>query len=171
MAKPKLVNVKVGFPWLQGEWVADEDQQKAAWEMYVELVTRIAVQPLDPAEGVAREALASLYALFGETRRILKAYGPGVATPARKGALSFGQVAVAVLNNSLRPLLAKWHPLLQTHEATRPPTTAPADHERAWPRIEELRAELETRRRELVAYADLLTGVAGVESLHTPAGE
>ena len=168
---PKLVSVKVKLPWIEGEWVADEDQQKAAWEMYVELVTRVAVERLDAKEGVAREALSSLYALFGETRRILKTYGPGVATPARKGTLSFGQLAVAVLNHSLRPFLAKWHPLLQSYEVTRPATTAPADHERAWPRNAELRAELEARRQELVAYADLLSGVAGVESLHKPAGD
>jgi hypothetical protein len=166
MAKAKLAKVTVKLPWVQGEWVADESQQRAAWEMYVELVTRIAVQPLGSGEGLLREALTSLHDLFGETRRILKQYGPEVATPARKGALSFGQIAVDVLNRSLRPLLARWHPLLQSHETTRPATTSPADHERAWPQADELRRELESRRAHLTAYADLLASVSGVASLH-----
>jgi len=29
---------------ISGDWEADESDQKAAWELYVELVTRIAVQ-------------------------------------------------------------------------------------------------------------------------------
>jgi hypothetical protein len=165
-AMPKLAKVTVKLPWVEGEWVADEDQQRAAWEMYVELVTRVSVQPLRADEGLLREALSSLYALFAETRRVLKQYGPGLATPARAGSLSFGQIAVDVLNQSLRPLLAKWHPLLQAHEAVRPPGMAPSDHERAWPQAAELRGAIEAKRAELGAYADLLAGVCGIAPLH-----
>lgn len=89
MSKIKLKKVTVKLPWVEGEWEADEEQQLAAWEMYVELVTRIAVQPLGAEDGLLREALNSLYSLFGETRRILKAHGPAVAIPAHKGALTF----------------------------------------------------------------------------------
>jgi hypothetical protein len=163
---PKLARVTVKLPWIEGEWVADEDQQRAAWEMYVELVTRIAVEPLQADQGLLREALSSLHELFGETRRIMRAYGPGVAKPKGEGSLSFGQIAVDVLNRSLRPLLGKWHPLLQAHESTRPASEAPAEHERAWARAGELRGEIEARRAELRAYADLLAGVSGVTPLH-----
>jgi len=78
----------------------------------VELTTRIAVQPLNPEEGLLREALSSLYSIFGVTREILHKAGPSVA----KGPNSFGPVAIEVLNKGLRPFLAKWHPLLFTHE-------------------------------------------------------
>jgi len=66
-ASAKLVKVTVKIPGIEGEWIADRDQQVAAWEMYVELVTRVSIQPLRDSEGVLRKALSSLYALFGET--------------------------------------------------------------------------------------------------------
>jgi hypothetical protein len=166
MTRAKLAKVTVSLPGITGEWVADEAQQRAAWEMYVELVTRVAVQPLGPDEGLLREALASLYALFGETRRILREHGPDVATPLKKGRLSFGAIAVDVLNVWLRPLLASWHPRLAGHEDTRKPGITTVDHERAWQHAGELRAELEGLRGKLTAYADLLAQVCGVPSLH-----
>jgi len=165
MRPVKLTKVTVKFPWVEGEWVADEAQQRAAWEMYVELVTRISVAPLAPNEGLLREALASLYALFGETRRILRQYGPGVARRQGPGVLTFGEIAVDVLSRSLRPLLAEWHPELAAHEATRPPDRSPFDHERAWPKAPALRGALEDTRATLVAYLDLLAIVCDVTPL------
>jgi hypothetical protein len=166
MSKAKLTKVTVKLPWIEGEWVADEVQQKAAWEMYVELVTRITVQPLAPQDGLLREALASFYALFGETRRILRSYGPDVAIPHHKNAVTFGQLAVEILNRSLRPLLAKWHPLLLAYESSRPPERSPVDHERAWPEAAALRSEIEARRQSLLHYASLLANVCRVPPLH-----
>jgi hypothetical protein len=165
----KLVEVEVNLPWVKGKWIADTAQRDAAWEIYVELVTRIAIQPLGPSEGLMREALSSLYALFLETRRVLKAYGPKVATRLDKAELSFGEIAVAVLNQHLRPLLSKWHPLLQAHEALRGPNTPPLAHELAWDRADQLRQELEALRGPLTKYADLLAKVCGISSsLATP---
>jgi hypothetical protein len=67
----------------KGKWKADREQQNAAWEMYVELVTRIAIQPLSEDRGLLREALTSLYSLFPKTRRILKQHRPrGANSPA-----------------------------------------------------------------------------------------
>lgn len=149
-----------------GKWVADRKQQTAAWEMYVELITRISVQPLGAEEGLLREALSSLYSLFGETRRILKQHGPGVARPLSGGEVAFGILAVRVLNQLLRPLLAKWHPLLQAHEVSRPAEIAPSAHERSWEHHDELRRRIEEVRSEMLDYADLLAQVAGVRAIH-----
>jgi hypothetical protein len=165
-ANAKLARVIVKLPGIEGEWVADRAQQTAAWEMYVELVTRIAVQPLGEHDGLLREALSSLYALFGETRRILRAYGPGVATPERKKYISFGAIAVDVLNVWLRPFLAKWHPLLQDHESHKPAALSAYKHEQAWGEAPALRAALELLRGKLVMYADLLAQACRVPSLH-----
>ncbi len=41
-------------------------------------MTRIAVQPLEVDQGLVREAMNSLYSLFGTTREVLKAAGPDV---------------------------------------------------------------------------------------------
>jgi hypothetical protein len=166
MAKLKPSRFTVALPGITGEWEVDESQKRAAWEMYVELITRISVQPLEADEGLLREALTSLYTLFGETRRILRQYGPDVATPAKRRFLSFGAIAVDVLNVWLRPVLARWHPLLADHESRRPTTSSPVQHERAWQHDQALRAELEILRGKLTAYADLLADVCGVPSLH-----
>ncbi len=60
-------------------WEVNRKQQEAAWSLYVELVTRIAVQPLALDQGLVREAMNSLYSLFDTTREILKAAGPRVS--------------------------------------------------------------------------------------------
>jgi hypothetical protein len=90
-----------------------------------------------------------------------------VARPTRHGSYSFGHLAVIVLNEILRPVLARWHPLLVDYESRRPPDVSQAEHERAWVRSDELRAELEDVRRSLLDYAALLAEVAGVP--HTSA--
>ena len=52
------------------EWETDSTQQNAAWALYVELVTHIAVQELADDAGLVREAMNSLHTLFGTTRQI-----------------------------------------------------------------------------------------------------
>ena len=152
---------------IKGEWgLGERDQRRAAWEMYVELVTRISVQPLREDEGLLRESLSSLYALFGETRRILRHYGPVTAKPDRKRMLSFGAIAVTVLNVWLRPFLAKWHPLLSDYEHRRPAGTSAYAHERAWDQVGAFRDALEDLRGKLTSYADLLAEACEIQSLH-----
>ena len=108
----KKVSAKIKTPFLdvQGDWEADESEQQASWELYVELVTRIAVQELKPGDASLREALSSLHDIFGETRQILRKYGPTVAQPKGAGSLSLGSIAVQVLNTALRPFFTRWHP-------------------------------------------------------------
>ncbi|BBO74634.1 hypothetical protein DSCW_20510 [Desulfosarcina widdelii] len=160
--KKVTATIKTPFLDIQGEWQPDESEQQAAWELYVELVTRIAVQELKPGEGLLREALTSLYQLFGETRRILRSYGPVVATPKGSGKWSFGSIAVTLLNSAIRPVLAKWHPLLMTYENQRGQAVSPADHEMKWEHNEELRGILTELQTTLRAYSQLLAEAAGI---------
>ncbi len=167
---PKLTSFKVSLQLpqvasIEGTWEPDKSERTAAWEMYVELVTRISVAELPPGEGLLREALTSLYTLFGTTRNILRHHGPGVAQPKGKNDLSFGLLAVTVLNVVLRPVLAKWHPLLLDHESSREKGVSPLEHETRWDKYEELRNVLAETRLVLTDYANLLGGVAGVPSL------
>lgn len=167
MAKLKSVQVEITFPFIgkvAGTWEADEDQIRAAWEMHVELVTRIAIVPLGQDEGHLREALSSLNSLFGTTRDILRRYGPSVAI-SHRDEISFGYLAVAMLNTVLRPLLARWHPDLADFEAHRPAGVSVTKHERSWPRAREFHAEFAGVQHVLLEYADLLASVAGVPSL------
>jgi hypothetical protein len=163
------INLPFGLGGLQGTWEPDEGEKQAAWEMYVELITRVAVVELGPEEGLLREALSSLYGLFGTTRSILRVHGPVVAQAKGDGEYSFGLLAVIILNNVLRPLLAEWHPRLLDYESIRPPAGSQTDHERAWISRGELRDALEDVSRTLTQYAELLATVAGVPLLQTPA--
>lgn len=164
-------SVSLKLPWIgevEGTWEPDDSERRAAWEMYVELVTRISVVELRPNEGLLREALSSLYALFDITRKILRQYGPTIAQPKGNGNLSFGYLAVAILNGVLRPILARWHPMLLDYETRRPEGVSAAQHEHAWERNAELRQELNDARLKLIEYADLLAQVAEVPSLVIP---
>ncbi len=177
MARAALKSVKVGlkFPFLslEGTWEADEVQQQAAWELHVEIATRVAAVNLADDEGLLREALASLYSIFATTREILRRHGPSVARPSKAGQLTFASIAVAVLNLVIRPVLSKWHPLLLDHEARRPATLSSWEWEQAgrWNKARELRETLKSIRVPLRAYADLLATAAGVPSLLEPAKE
>jgi hypothetical protein len=162
----ELAEVEVSFPGVKGKWVADRKQQTAAWEMYVELITRISVAPLPVGQGLLREALASLHSLFGETRRILRDHGPAVARPLPGSELSFGILAVTILNHVVRPLLTRWHPLLETWESSRPQDRSPHDHEAAWQHQATLRDEIEAARAVLLEYARKLAKIAGVPEIH-----
>lgn len=155
----KTVSVSLPFGIGSMSWEADPTERKAAWSLYVELVTRIAVQPLEVDQGLVREALNSLYSLFGTTREILKAAGPGVGASRD----SVGGIAIAVLNRGLRPFLSKWHPLLQAWEAKRPLGMSPKEHEQNWSEEPKLRSELEVLRAGLEEYANALAVIAGVE--------
>jgi len=169
-AQLKKVGVKLNLGELNvsGTWEADESEQQAAWELYVELITRIAVEELKPNEGLLREALSSLYALFGETRKILRKYGASVARPKGRGRLSLGHIAVAVLNSAIRPVLAYWHPELLAYESTRSANVSPTAHECAWNRNDELRKALKDLQGTLLSYSYLLAKAAGIPPI--PAG-
>lgn len=163
----KEVGIQLGWgpAKLSGTWVPDQAERDAAWELYVELVTRIAVVPLSPQEGVLREALGSLHSLFGTTREVLRKYGPGVARPPESGQYRFGYLAVWILNAAVRPVLARWHPELQQWESRRPPGASVAEHERSWEHAAQLRAELNALRELLVAYARVLSVVCEAPAL------
>ncbi|WP_263169073.1 hypothetical protein [Streptomyces sp. SCSIO ZS0520] len=150
---------------ISGTWEPNDAERRAAWQVYVELVTRVAVVPLRAEEGLLREALSSMYSLFATTREVLRQHGPEVAEPKRSGQYNFGYLAVAMLNFGVRPLLASWHPLLEDWESRRPADRSRRDHEQLWSQSDELRDVLKETRRMLTTYADLLASACGVPSL------
>ncbi|MEM8721241.1 MAG: hypothetical protein AAGE84_18400 [Cyanobacteria bacterium P01_G01_bin.39] len=168
MNKLKEVKVRLNLPYVggvEGTWQPDESEKNAAWELYIELITRISIAELKPDEGLLREALTSLYNLFGITRDILRKYGSSIARPKNDGYISFGYLAVAILNAVLRPMLSKWHPLLLDYEANKPASLSSFEYEKQWDKNEALRKELNRVRIILSQYADILAEVADVPSL------
>jgi hypothetical protein len=158
-AKLKKVSVNLPFGIGGAEWEADETERKAAWSLYVELVTRITIQSLEADRGLLREALNSLYSMFAITRQILREAGPDVGASRE----SVGGIAIAVLNKGLRPFLSKWHPTLQAWEAQRSPNVSPKEHEKNWSEEPNLRRELKEISINLEQYANALAEIIGIE--------
>ena len=125
----------------------------------MELVTRVSVQGLNLHEGSVRESINSLYSLFGTTREILRKAGPKVGLAHD----SVGGIAIAMLNNGLRPFLSKWHPLLSEWESKKASEVSTRVHERDWAKESLMRRELEALRNSLENYAEALALIAGTE--------
>ena len=133
---PKGVAVEISFK------PADKD---AAWELYIEMLTRIVTQPLPSDVGDESTALDSVYELFGITREILRRYGSGT--------IQFSKVAIPVLNQVVRPFTAKWH---------RESLAGAFDHES---KRKEFREELAALQEDLRNYNRMLADIAEVEDL------
>jgi hypothetical protein len=86
---------------LEAEFKPIDPDRTAAWELYVELLTRVTTQYLGPSEGDEETALDSIHILFALTRDILKKAGPN--------AVEFPKLAILVLNQIIRPFSAYWH--------------------------------------------------------------
>ena len=133
---PKGAAVEISFE------PADKD---AAWELYIEMLTRIVTQPLPSNAGDEKTALDSVYALFGITREILRRHG--------RGTIQFSKVAIPVLNQVVRPFTAKWH---------RESLAKAFDHES---KRKEFREELAALQKDLRNYNRMLADIAEVEDL------
>jgi len=96
-----LTKLKLSVGFLQTDWEPQTADRDAAWELYVEMLTRIITQPLGENDGDEQAALASIHALFGITREILRRRG--------RDCVEFAKIAVIVLNQVVRPFTAKWH--------------------------------------------------------------
>ncbi len=95
------LNINIGKAFSNREINFLPADQDVAWKIYIELVTRIALQPLGNEEGVEEAALSSLYQFFTKTRDLIRDGGPQAKEAARLG--------IFVLNEVLRPFMAKWH--------------------------------------------------------------
>ena len=114
---------------------------EAAWQMYVELVTRVLTQPLDNKDGDERSALTSVYKIFEITRSILKEHG--------RKANNFTTIAIIILNQKVRPFTSKCHQRNFESNNT----------------CEEFRMDLKELQKTLISYSRLLADMAHVRDL------
>ena len=125
------------------EWDPNESDQNAAWEMYVEMATRITTQPLPLEHGDEKIALDSVYSLFSITRSVLIKYGRNCKT--------FPILAIKILNQVVRPFTVKWHR-----------RSLEGDFEQEITCLM-FRSELELLQGVLREYMQVLAKMAGVE--------
>ena len=121
------------------------NNRKAAWDLYVEMETRITTQPLHPKHGDEKTALDSVYSLFQTTREILLVQGPDCVV--------FAKIAIEILNQKVRPFTAKWHRKSLKGAFDKPDECT------------KFRAELESLQEILVAYTRTLAVLAGIEDI------
>lgn len=140
-----LSGLKINVGFLEGEFAPSDPDRDAAWELYVELLTRVTTQYLPPDDGDEKAALDTVHAIFPLTREILRRRGSGCG--------EFAKLAIPVLNQVVRPFTAKWHRL----------SIAGAFGNKA--KRDEFRYDLAAVQTNLRAYAKSLADIAQVEDL------
>ena len=140
-----LQSIKLSPRGVELEIKFEQSDKDAAWELYIEMLTRIATQPLLRTQGDEATALTSLYSLFPITREILRSRG--------RKSLQFTKVAIPVLNQVIRPFTAKWH-----RESLEGAFKKPCQ-------CREFRLELEALQEKLRNYNSMLAYIADVEDL------
>jgi len=144
LEKWDLTSLKIRAPFMEMSWEPRDEDKTAAWELYVELITRVATQHLDPDEGDEASAVESIADLFPLTRETIKRNG--------RYCINFTRIAVVVLNQKVRPFTAKWHRRILDAALT--------DADRSV-----LRADLRELQTDLRNYTRLLADLACVEDL------
>lgn len=64
LKKWKMTKLKISLPYLQMELNPNESDKDAAWELYIELLTRITTQPLPINHGDEQTAIDSVYSIY-----------------------------------------------------------------------------------------------------------
>lgn len=140
-----MTSLKIKAHFLEMEWKPQDVDKDAAWELYIELLTRITTQYLSPDDGDEKTALESVHSLFGLTRDIIKRKG--------RHCTQFTKVAIAVLNQIVRPFTAKWHKLSMAKAFEDPQ------------QCQQFRKELASLQEVLRRYTRMLADLADVEDL------
>lgn len=140
-----LSSLKLNARLLDAELAVRQPDRDAAFDLYVELVTRITTQPLSDQSGTESAALHSVYTLFGLTRETIKTHG--------RHCVQFSRLAIVMLNQKIRPFTAKWHRRYEN---------GAFDDEA---HCREFRLELRELQQTLRSYAALLAELAEVEDL------
>ena len=147
LEKQGLSTLKINVKFLEAEFKVQDVDKEAAWELYIELLTRITTQPLPDDSGSDKTALDSVYSLFPLTREVLRRKG--------RGCVEFTKVAIVVSNQVIRPFTAKWHRLSLAGAFNEPEKS------------QEFRKELAELQVKLRTYTRALADMAGVEDLTT----
>lgn len=139
-----LKGLKIKAAFLEMEWSPKDADKDAAWELYVELLTRITTQALDAQSGTEESALDSVHSIFKTTRDVLKHQG--------RDCIQFSKIAIVIVNQIIRPFTSKWHRVVELDQM---------DDSR---RIE-FRNDLRDLQIKLISYTHMLSEIAGVEDI------
>jgi hypothetical protein len=138
---------------------SDAAQRKAAWQIFFNIVSRIAIRRMEDHEGDDGAALGSLKALFDESRKIVcdLDYEP------MKGRDSVEAFTLEMLNSVLAPFLTKWHPKWDSWKNEQVRINAPLESAR-WPEHGGFRTSLKDLQSMMRTRAKAFAMLAEVES-------
>lgn len=142
--KWNMSSLKINAKFLEMEWNPVDADKDAAWELYIELLTRITTQDLSNDDGDEQTALNSIYQIFGLTREIIKNN--------KRNCIEFSKIAIVMLNQKIRPFTARWHKKSLIGFSEEDKTT--------------FRVELKELQKELRIYTQMLGEMAGVEDIN-----
>lgn len=145
LKKWSMTSLKIKTPYLDMEFKLQEADKRAAWDLYIELLTRIATQGLSDESGDELAALESVQSIFPITRSIIKNNG--------RECNEFTKVAIVILNQKIRPFTSKWHKLTLNDELDFKTKKS------------EFRSDLKELQKVLKIYTSMLADMAGVEDL------
>lgn len=143
LKKWKMDDLQISPPFLKVKLSFNDADKNAAWDMYIELLTRITTQQLGDNDGDEATALASIHSLFATTRKIIRDHG--------RDSMQFTKLAIVVLNQVIRPFTAEWHKRSLRGDFDKPEHCA------------EFRRELAALQVKLQRYTGMLGDMAGVE--------
>ena len=101
LAKRGMASLRLGDRFLAMEWRPGDEDKLAAWQLYVELLTRTA--PRHPGEEYSDEQaeLENINSVLETTRQILRTHS--------RDSMEFTKIAILALNQVVRPFTAKWN--------------------------------------------------------------
>lgn len=145
-------SVNLGFVSFGGDF--DETDRQCAWELYCELITRVALVGKEDKEGqlvftgeVLAESLESLHRFFLEARALMRRFPVGRLAPGRDPH-HLGFFIGGLLEVVVRPFLEKWQALYRhwwAHQSDA--SLSPLERQERFPGMKEMREDWNQLRR------------------------
>lgn len=138
--------IDIGFIKIGADF--EESDRQCAWELYTELATRVALtgKPKDTectdfSGEVWAESLASMYAFFGESRKIMRSFPVGLIG-STKVENHLGALIHRAMRDILRPFLETWQADYRFWwDNVSDKTLHPFERQKAYPRADDLCSE------------------------------
>lgn len=144
LAKWDVNSLHITTPFLEAEWAPTQADQEAAWQLYIELLTRRIMKYL-PNQDEEIIILSEISVLIEITRDLIKKYG--------REAVSFSKLAIVILNQTLLPFISNWRYIIQVGKI------------KEIENYNKFNIELKSLQDELKKYIKMLADFSGVEDL------
>jgi hypothetical protein len=105
-----VVDINLSLPLInsiRGTWKVSDLERSAAWEAYIEIITRISPCWQGVSQRDMEREMDVLEDLLNKLRDILKKYGPLIGKTEGVNDLSFAHLALIIINVLLRPALLR----------------------------------------------------------------